>query len=535
GTGAVGATTIAAGSTLAPGGDHAVGTLTVNGNLAFQSGALYLVQVNPTSASSTNVAGTASLTGGSVQAVFAPGSYVTNSYDILHAAGGLGGTKFTGVSGNVPAGFTQGLSYSTSGTDVSLNLTAVLGAPGPGGPGGPGTGGLNQSQQHIANALNNFFNNGGALPPNFVNVFGLTGANLANTLSLLSGEAATGAQRGAFQLGGQFLGLMLDPFVAGRSGPGGAGGPALGFAPERAGLPDDIALAYANVTKAPPAIFEQRWTAWGGAFGGTNRTSGDPLVVGSHDLSAQAGGVAAGLDYHVSRDIVVGAAIAGGATNWGLAQGLGGGKSDALQAGVYAAARSGAAYVAASLAFANHWMSTDRTSAFGDHLGASFNAESFGGRVEGGYRFATAVGGITPYGALQAQSFHTPTYSETDFAAGGFGLSYNSRTASDTRGELGTRFDHAAWVDPGAELTLRGRLAWAHDWISDPTLTAVFQALPGASFVVNGATPVRDSALASAGAELRLANGVTLLGQFDGEFAGRSETYTGTGTLRVNW
>jgi outer membrane autotransporter protein len=282
-------------------------------------------------------------------------------------------------------------------------------------------------------------------------------------------------------------------------------------------------------------MFEQRWTAWGGAFGGTNRTSGDPLVVGSHDLSAQAGGVAAGLDYHVSRDIVVGAALAGGATNWGLAQGLGGGKSDALQAGVYAAARSGAAYVAASLAFTNHWMSTDRTSAFGDHLGASFNAESVGGRIEGGYRFATPVGGITPYGALQAQSFHTPTYSETDLTAGGFGLNYNSRTASDTRSELGGRFDHVAWVDPTAELTLRGRLAWAHDWISDPSLTAVFQALPGASFVVNGATPVRDSALASAGAELHLANGVTLLGQFDGEFAGRSETYAGTGTLRVNW
>ena len=43
----------------------------------------------------------------------------------------------------------------------------------------------------------------------------------------------------------QFLGLMLDPFVDGRSGVAGAGGPALGFAPEREALPDDIALAYA--------------------------------------------------------------------------------------------------------------------------------------------------------------------------------------------------------------------------------------------------------------------------------------------------
>lgn len=534
GSGTVGATTIGGGGTLAP-GDHVVGTLNVNGNLAFQSGALYLVKVTPTGASSTNVTGTASLTVGSVQTMFATGSYVTKTYDILHAMGGLGGTKFSGISGNVPAGFSQVLSYSTSGTDtdVFLNLTATLGAPG--GAGGLGSSGLNQNQQHVADALNNFFNNGGALPPNFVNVFGLTGANLANTLTQLSGEAATGAQRGAFQLGGQFLGLMLDPFVDGRGGAAGAGGPALGFAPARAGLPDDIALAYASVTKAPPAPFEPRWSAWGSAFGGTNKTSGDPLIIGSHDLSANAGGVETGLDYHFSPDVLFGAALAGGATNWGLAQGLGGGKSDAFQAGVYGAARSGPAYVAASLAFANHWMSTDRFAAFGDHLSASFNAESFGGRVEGGYRFATALGGISPYAALQAQSFHTPTYSETDLSAGGFGLNYNARTASDTTSELGARFDHAMLVDPAAVLTLRGRLAWAHDWISDPALTAVFQALPGASFVVNGATPARDSALASAGAELRLAHGVTLLGKFDGTFADRSNTYAGTGTLRVNW
>jgi len=32
--------------------------------------------------------------------------------------------------------------------------------------------------------------------------------------------------------------------------------------------------------------------------------------------------------------------------------------------------------------------------------------------------------------------------------------------------------------------------------------------------------------------ELRLANGVTLLAKFDGEFASRSTTYGGTGTTR---
>jgi len=332
----------------------------------------------------------------------------------------------------------------------------------------------------------------------------------------------------------EFLDLTLDPFVDGRSDAGGGG--ATSFAPEREELPDDIGLAYAKVLKAPPKppSLEQRWTTWGSAFGGTNKTGGDP-VVGSHDLTARAGGVAAGLDYHFSRDAVFGFAFAGAGTDWSLAQGLGGGRSDAFQAGVYTATRSGPAYLAAALAFADHWMSTDRFAAFGDHLTASFNAQSIGGRVEGGYRFASPVGGVAPYAALTAQEFRTPAYSEMDVSGGGFALAFASRSATDTRSELGARFDHVALVDPTKVLTLRGRLAWAHDWISDPTLAPVFQALPGASFIVNGATPAKDSALASAGAELRLPNGVTLLGKFDGEFANRAQTYAGTGTLRVSW
>ncbi|MCP3470313.1 autotransporter domain-containing protein [Bradyrhizobium sp. CCGUVB1N3] len=523
GTGTVGSVTVASGGTFAPGTPGS--TMTISGNLAFQSGALYLVQVNPTTASSA-VTGTANLTGGSVQTVFAAGSYVGKSYDILHASGGITGS-FTGVSGNVPAGFSESLSTTT--TDVFLNLTATLGQGA----------GLNGNQQNVAGAINTFFNNGGALPPNFVGVFGLTGGNLSNALTQLSGEAGTGAQQGAFQFMGQFLGLMIDPFADGRGGAPGAGG-ALGFAPERAALPEDIGLAYARVMKAPvakappPVAFEQRWTAWASGFGGYNSTKGD-ATVGSHDLTARAGGVAAGLDYRVSRDAVVGFSLAGGGTKWDLAQGFGSGKSDTFAGGVYGAIRSGAAYVAASFGGGNHWMSTDRFAAFGDHLTASFNGESFGGRIEGGYRYGVGSFGVTPYAALQAQSFRTPTYSETDLTGGGFGLTYNGRTASDTRSELGARFDHVALVASDAVLTFRGRLAWAHDWISNPTLAAAFQALPATGFLVNGATPAKDVALVSAGAELRLAKGISLLGKFDGEFAGKAQTYAGTGTVRVNW
>jgi uncharacterized protein with beta-barrel porin domain len=544
GTGTLPTTTIY--GTLSPG--NSIGTINVSGNLTFGSTGTYLVELGPKAADHTHVnattlssgatlPGTATLAG-TVQAMFAPDTYKRVHYVILRADGGISGTFNALSTSGLPLNFDASLTYTA--TDVGLDLTAHLGRDV----------NLPRHHQSIANTISNFVNNcvttvigsdiGGTsctLPANFQALFNLTGGNLVNALSQLSGEAATGAQQGAFQLGNQFLGIMLDPFVDGRRGLGGSDTPALGFAPEREPLPDDVALAYAQILKAPPKpqTFDQRWSVWGGSYGGTNRTTGDPSVVGSHDLSARTVGVTAGLDYHLTRDTVVGIALAGGGTGWSLANGLGGGKSDAFQAGVYGATRWGAAYLAAAFAFTNHWMSTDRIAFASDHLTASFNAQSYGGRIESGYRFATLYGGLTPYAAIQAQSFHTPGYSETDLTNGGFGLSFNSRTAGDTRSELGARYDNAMRLDPYRVLAFRARLAWAHDWISDPTLAAVFQTLPGASFIVNGATPAKNSALTSAGAELRVANGLSFLAKFDGEFASHSSTYAGTGTVRYTW
>jgi hypothetical protein len=41
--------------------------------------------------------------------------------------------------------------------------------------------------------------------------------------------------------------------------------------------------------------------------------------------------------------------------------------------------------------------------------------------------------------------------------------------------------------------------------------------------------------LVSAGPELRLPNGWSLRAKFDGSFSGQSQTYAGTGALRLNW
>ncbi len=102
------------------------------------------------------------------------------------------------------------------------------------------------------------------------------------------------------------------------------------------------------------------------------------------------------------------------------------------------------------------------------------------------------------------------------------------------RTEIGSRFEDVTTI-VNMPLVLRGKLAWAHDFVSDPWLNASFQSLPGTSFIVNGASIPHNSALVSGGAELFLAPNWSVLAKFDGEFAGNSDTYGGTGTLRYTW
>lgn len=84
-------------------------------------------------------------------------------------------------------------------------------------------------------------------------------------------------------------------------------------------------------------------------------------------------------------------------------------------------------------------------------------------------------------------------------------------------------------------MTLRGRLAWGHDFDPGRSIAASFQTLPGTSFVVNGASIGANSALTTASAELAWRNGWSLGATFDGEFSNVSTSYSGRGVLRYRW
>jgi uncharacterized protein with beta-barrel porin domain len=370
--------------------------------------------------------------------------------------------------------------------------------------------------------------------PGFPELGNLPPGALSDAFTQLSGEAATGVQQALSPMMNPFLVLMLDPFVAGRA----TFGPALPFA-TKAPLPPRLTAAYDAVTpKSKGAEFEQRWAAWSAAYGGHRRSEGDLLNVGSHDSRVSAGGAAAGLDYRMSPNTVTGFALSGGNTAWSIANGLGGGGSDVFQAGLYSSMRFGNFFLSGALGYAWHRVETERTvTVIGtDRLSARFNAHSYGMRLEGGLRLAKAGYEITPHAALQMHALRLPGYSEyAALGSNAFALDYGKETTHPVRSELGLWVANRIALSSETSLMLRARGAWAHDWRPDNAAHATFQMLPGSTFIVQGAKPPYDSALASLAAELTFPTGLLLAAKADGEFSRTTQTYVATASARYTW
>jgi uncharacterized protein with beta-barrel porin domain len=523
GIGTIGSLAVTTGGTFAPGSGIAGSSMTVTGNATFQSGAIYQVNLNAATASFATIGGTA-LLNGTVNAIMGGSIPVQKQYTILTALGGLGGSTFSSLNTNAPAGFTVTLDYDLDDVFLSLTAPTIVGA------------GLSGNQANVLNAINTFFNNGGALPPGFVSLFGLTGGALGNALSQFSGEPGAAAIQSGFGAAGQFMTALFDSafgdtVLIGSSPAGGA----IGYAAEPK-LPPGAAEAYAAVTPRDRAqSFEEGWKVWATGYGGSMIVGGD-AALGSNKTTSSAYGAMAGATYRASAATQYGFALGGAGSSFGIANGLGSGKADIFNAAFYAKHIMGPAYLAGALAYGWHGVTTDRTVtiAGSDRLHASFDANALTGRIESGWTIAMPVVSMTPYAALQSTSFFLPSYGETATSGSNqFALDYAAQTVTATRGELGLHWEGTTMA-AGGRFTWRATTAWAHDWHagSIATANASFQSLPGSpAFIVNGAVPAHDLALVSAGVQRAWANGWSLSGTFLSELASTTHSYGGKATL----
>ena len=210
--------------TLAPG--NSPGTITT-ASLTMTAASTYLVQVTGTISDKTIVTGTADIDG---KVVVDPLERLTKktTYTIL-TAGTLNGT-FASTNLLLANNLARNPVLSYVGNDVLLTLD-----PGLLSPILPANASANN--RNVAGAIDTALLGGANLSNAFSAIFNLSGNNLLNGLTQISGETATGSQQTTFNAMNQFMGTMLDPFIDGR---GAAPMPAGGSA-----YADEEALAYA--------------------------------------------------------------------------------------------------------------------------------------------------------------------------------------------------------------------------------------------------------------------------------------------------
>ncbi|HXW27338.1 MAG TPA: autotransporter domain-containing protein [Xanthobacteraceae bacterium] len=524
GTGTVSATTVNSGGTLAPGPNGNVGTLTVNGSLTFNAGSIFLVDVTPSTSSKVLVNGTASLTG-TVDAVFLPGSYLTNSYTILTATGGRSGTFSNLVTSGLPAFLTANLAYDPNDVMlVTLHSNLVT------------TPGLTVNQTAVAASLDNSFNTGhGTLSGlSFV-----TPAQLPAALNALSGEGTSATQETAFGAGDLFLTTMMEQGQFWRSGTGATGATyaPLGYAPDASQAP----VFKAMPVKAPFAPPEPLYRAWFAGFDGSWHLDGE-AEPGSATQSHNTAGAAAGLDYQVNYNLLVGLAAGGSTSTFSVPDRATSGTLDGAHIGTYGVARWDAWYAAGALAFNAFDNRLTRTVA---GVGpteietGAFNSDMLSGRFEVGYKQAFNGFAVTPFAAVEFAELWQAGYTESSTTLAGTpgvnGLTYSAQTVSSLPTFLGAQFDTRVVLANGTVWSPYARVSWVHEF--DPTrdINASFITLPVTNFTVFGPSGARDAARIDLGSKLAIGRNIALFASFDGEFSDRSQMYAGRGGLEVTW
>ena len=534
GVGSVNATVVVQGGGAKAPGDGP-GTIFVNAAVVNLPGSSYTVEIDGPISSATNCtnpvgcAGQYSsvvVTGGNtytangtivpiLRGIGAPANNnytapVSSMYTAVQASGGVLGSFASLTQPAVGAGLVQGTRFDAlyANADASTTTTSAIAYAqnASGNPTAvnlwvtpasyqnltPWNTSLTQNQNQVAFALDalrgvNDLNLAASLPAGLKNnaqatwdfgkLFPQQPQNLPGVFNTLSGEVATDAKLVSFEMTNQFLNFMLDTSLNGAAAKSGWRPTPRSVMQPRPGRPRRLALNSAGARGARHSAAASMRTAtrqW--ARPASARASTAPVAAW----------IIAG-----SPDTVTGFAFAGGATNWSVAQGLGTGRSDVFEGGVYGSTHFGPAYLAGALSAANHWMTTDRLAFAGDKLQAAFNAQSYGARVEAGWRYTTQWAAVTPYVAGVAQRFLTPTYSETDLVGGGFALRYNSGSATEIRGEIGARLNSRVAINDDVALILHGRGAWAYQSVTDPGLVATFEAAlaPGALPEVTWASP----------------------------------------------
>jgi outer membrane autotransporter protein len=197
--------------------------------------------------------------------------------------------------------------------------------------------------------------------------------------------------------------------------------------------------------------------------------------------------------------------------------------------------RLGPLYLASTAEYARFSNVTDRFVDWvvDERAQGKFASDSYSARLEAGWKRAFGAYQVTPFAGLQASRLIVQGFTED--SVGILGLTFASRAVTSLTSSLGVQLDARLPLPNGQTLTPFARVAWVHEFDPSRGVDSSLTLSPAAAFSANGALAASDAAKVTAGLRLDLTNRVALFGYFDGEFADRSQTYTGNAGVKISW
>lgn len=496
-------------------------THVISGTFAQTSAGTLSLRVAPNGVSDQLVVNGQARLAGTMQTVFQPG-FLSKSYTLVTATGGLTGTFSTLATENLPAFITASLGYGAN--NVTLSLQSGLGS----------MAGVGGNQRAVGRALDGAFNGGPGLNA-AAGLYGLSAGQIEHALDVLSGSNASVAASAQLAAGGQFSALLANRGITRRSD--------TVQAAQASVQQTSVDLAACQAESCDPVPL---WSAWASAFGGAQWLKADSNTASPAAQQAVAGG-AFGVDYRILPQTLVGLAVGLSDTNYSVGATGASGRSTGFHVGLYGTQEWSGFYLNGAVAYGRYDGTNTRSIA---GIGQTETAKStvianqFGGRVEVGRPFELTDPGavsrysVSPFAALQPMTLWTPGYAESSVTAtgspGAFALTYQAQSTTSLPLFLGAQFDASTEVK-ARPLNAWFRLAWVHEFLTSRSVTAGFNVLPGTSFTVDGAQAASNAARVDLGAKYAVGSQTYLFANGSAELSYRGQAIAGTVGLRFTW
>ncbi|KAB2786784.1 autotransporter domain-containing protein [Brucella anthropi] len=481
GAGSVGGLYAGAGSIIAPG--NSIGTLKVNGNLAFDAGATYVAEIDASGKSDRiDVNGTATLGGAKVYIEKAAGTYMPGKrYTILRAGAGITGT-FGDLSQNMPfvdLGLTHDpntVYLNIARNDVDFAATAKTG-----------------NQKSVAVAVEGL-GAGNAVYDTVVMQDSEEDARRA--FDALSGEIHASTRTAIINDSSIVRNAVMERVDAAFGGSG------------QSAASSSVATDMVSSQVSAP-----RAAIWGQALGQWSETGADG---NAGKLKQSTGGFVAGYDAEVVENWRLGTLAGYSRTSFDVNDRNSSGHSSNYHLGIYGGTQWAATLLKAGVGYSWHKIETDRVVAFpgfSESLDAGYSANTFQAFGELSQRFDLKGTAIEPFANVAVVRLKTDRFNEN---GGNAALQIRKETTTSTFTTLGLRASTPV-VFGGMNAKLNGAVGWQHAYGDTiPTAAAAFDA--GTVFEVAGASIARDTAIIKAGLDIDLGNQTTLGLEYSGQY-----------------